>query len=178
MSVGHKIFDRVLALFGSKSEEIRSAAAFAAGESMRHVRLKLTLLGNMVVGSPTELLPAILQNVSADKSASERLLFLHALKEVILHMTAAQLESIADSLWTPLFADDTESGDDGERNVKAACVGKLTTASPRKYLPQLQVRTFARFHWLMAVTSAIVCIDSCHGSRCHSLHVHRHLVEL
>lgn len=58
-------------------------------------------------------------------------------------MTASQLEAIADSLWAPLFADESEieSEDDGERNVKAACIGKLTTANPMKYLPQLQAST-------------------------------------
>jgi cullin-associated NEDD8-dissociated protein 1 len=33
------------------------------------------------------------------------------------------------------------TGDDGVRNVKAACIGKLTTTAPAKFLPQLQVRT-------------------------------------
>jgi cullin-associated NEDD8-dissociated protein 1 len=73
-----------------------------------------------------------------------------------LHSPAAQLETLADSLWAPLFADDgakqangkstngqagIATGDDGVRNVKAACIGKLTTTAPAKFLPQLQVRT-------------------------------------
>jgi cullin-associated NEDD8-dissociated protein 1 len=72
------------------------------------------------------------------------------------HSPAAQLETLADSLWKPLFADDAPTtngknttatkagptgalGDDGVRNVKAACIGKLTTAAPARFLPQLQV---------------------------------------
>ena len=73
--------------------------------------------------------------------------------QVILHSSSAQLEVLADSFWTPLFADDSKKtsktktvaggediGDDGIRNVKAACIGKLTTTAPAKFLPQLQVR--------------------------------------
>jgi cullin-associated NEDD8-dissociated protein 1 len=74
--------------------------------------------------------------------------------QVTQHSSAAQLESIADLLWIPLFddkddagktgkkgasADEKDLGDDGIRNVKAACIGKLTTTAPAKYLPQLQV---------------------------------------
>lgn len=32
----------------------------------------------------------------------------------------------------------TSSGDNSVRNVKAACIGKLTTTAPSKFLPQLQ----------------------------------------
>jgi len=81
---------------------------------------------------------------------------LHALKEVILHLPSDQLEKLADQLWNPLFdesdgaaagrtkrtapaAGGADIGDDGIRNVKAACIGKLTMTAPGKYLPQLQV---------------------------------------
>ena len=75
-------------------------------------------------------------------------------RQVIFHSSLSQLEHLADVLWEPLFAEGTlksnpkangrsvpvsETGDDGVRNVKAACIGKLTTAVPAKYLPQLQV---------------------------------------
>lgn len=82
---------------------------------------------------------------------------------MILHSPSEQLESLADSLWAPLFAEDKaipqaapaasrsgaeaaaeELGDDGVRNVKAACIGKLTTTAPAKFLPQLQVRPAIR----------------------------------
>jgi cullin-associated NEDD8-dissociated protein 1 len=38
-----------------------------------------------------------------------------------------------------LFSDTAASAsDDSVRNVKAACIGKLTTTAPSKFLPQLQ----------------------------------------
>lgn len=33
---------------------------------------------------------------------------------------------------------DSSTTDDSVRNVKAACIGKLTTTAPAKFLPQLQ----------------------------------------
>jgi cullin-associated NEDD8-dissociated protein 1 len=63
--------------------------------------------------------------------------------QVILHSSPAQLESLADHSWSPLFAQDSSEstsdiGEDSARNVKAACIGKLTTAAPHKFLPELQ----------------------------------------
>ncbi|WWC99318.1 hypothetical protein V866_006219 [Kwoniella sp. B9012] len=123
------LFDKILGFFNNESEEVRSAAAFAAG--------------NLAVGAPKVFLPAIIKHIETVTSEATRLLLLHSLKEVILHSSAAQLELLADSLWKPLFADDVstkegEIGDDGIRNVKAACIGKLTTTAPGKFLPQLQ----------------------------------------
>lgn len=72
---------------------------------------------------------------------------------------------MADNLWKPLVTEDAPTtarangrssattnggakadkkgngalGDEGVRNVKAACIGKLTTMAPAKFLPQLQV---------------------------------------
>lgn len=46
---------------------------------------------------------------------------------------------MADSLWPALVSSDTsEAADEGVRNVKAACIGKLLTLAPGRYLPQLQ----------------------------------------
>ena len=39
----------------------------------------------------------------------------------------------------PLFEDSANSEED-TRNVAAACLGKLTTTNPSRYLPQLQAR--------------------------------------
>lgn len=100
-------------------------------------------------------LPAILEQIQSSTS-TDRLLMLHALKEVILHLPSEQLEKLADQLWNPLFDESdgaatgrnkravptvggADIGDDGIRNVKAACIGKLTMTAPGKYLPQLQV---------------------------------------
>ncbi|KAK8845507.1 hypothetical protein IAR55_006220 [Kwoniella newhampshirensis] len=131
LSANADLFDKILAFFRHESEEVRSAAAFAAG--------------NLAVGSPRVFLPEIVKHIETADSGSSRLLLLHALKEVILHSSSGQLETLADTLWKPLFADDEmaqvkkgEIGDDGIRNVKAACIGKLTTTAPGKFLPQLQ----------------------------------------
>lgn len=110
----------------------------------------------MAVGSPTDFLPILIRRIDSSSSESTRLLLLHALKEVILHSSAAQIDGLAEALWRPLFANDVvalatngsaanatgepnDIGDDGVRNVKAACIGKLTTAAPAKFLPELQV---------------------------------------
>ena len=106
--------------------------------------------GNMAVGSSKTFLPLIVRHIDTATKEADRILLLHALKEVVLHSSPAHLEAIAESLWKPLFADSEQSqsqtssnvddaGDDGIRNVKAACIGKLTTAAPSKFLPQLQV---------------------------------------
>ena len=42
-------------------------------------------------------------------------------------------------LWTPLF-ENSENQEETTRNVAAACLGKLTTTHPARYLPQLQAR--------------------------------------
>lgn len=57
-----------------------------------------------------------------------------------MHCSDDQTAGIADSLWEPLLADDDDSQDDGARNVKAACIGKLTSSNPGKYIPELRVR--------------------------------------
>lgn len=77
---------------------------------------------------------------------------------------------MADALWKPLVTEETPKkasststtsngkapadkqsgsalGDEGVRNVKAACIGKLTTMAPAKFLPQLQVSTLSALLW-------------------------------
>lgn len=68
-----------------------------------------------------------------------RLLALHAAKEVVTHCSRGQLEAVADLLWGPLF-DNSQTTEEATRNVAAACLGKLATTHPSKYLPQLHVR--------------------------------------
>ncbi|KAK7688067.1 hypothetical protein QCA50_008437 [Cerrena zonata] len=116
-------FNQAIAHFSSEQEEIRTAAAFAAG--------------NMAVGSLHHFLPVIVKMVETD--SQKRLLSLHALKEVVTHCSHGQLETVADSLWIPLFQN-SEAAEDATRNVAAACLGKLTTTHPSRYLPQLQER--------------------------------------
>lgn len=126
LSVNTDLFQAVLKYLGHNSEEVRSAAAFAAG--------------NMAVGAPTQFLPELIQRLESAQDESSRLLLLHAIKEVILHSSDPQLDVLTDELWQPLFSDldSTAVSDDGVRNVKAACIGKLTVAAPARFLPQLE----------------------------------------
>nr|XP_018266798.1 tip120-family protein [Kwoniella dejecticola CBS 10117]OBR88956.1 tip120-family protein [Kwoniella dejecticola CBS 10117] len=122
LSTTPDLLDKILSFFSAESEEVRS---------------------NLAVGAPKVFLPAVIKQIETVSSEPTRLLLLHSLKEVILHSSPAQLELLADTLWKPLFADDVSTkegdiGDDGVRNVKAACIGKLTTTAPGKFLPQLQ----------------------------------------
>jgi cullin-associated NEDD8-dissociated protein 1 len=71
--------------------------------------------------------------------STKRLLALHALKELVQHSSHAQLEKVADALWGPLF-ENSETSEETTRNVAAACLGKLTTTHPSRYLPQLHAR--------------------------------------
>jgi cullin-associated NEDD8-dissociated protein 1 len=48
------------------------------------------------------------------------------------------LEGVADLLWVPLF-ENSDNSEETTRNVAAACLGKLTTTHPSRYLPQLHV---------------------------------------
>lgn len=115
----------MLSYFKSDNEEIRSAAAFAAG--------------NMAVGAPEEYLPVLVQDIESAQDEPSRLLHLYSLKEVIMHSSTGQLEKLADFFWKPLFGDVGGQDDDGIRNIKAACIGKLTIADSARFIPQLQV---------------------------------------
>ncbi|KAI5120871.1 hypothetical protein M0805_008243 [Coniferiporia weirii] len=117
------LFHSAIELLGSADEEIRSAASFATG--------------NIAIGNLHLFLPAIVKLVQTDKE--KRLLALHALKEVASNCPSGQLESVAETIWVPLFQDSANS-EEVTRNVAAACLGKLTTTNPSRYLPQLQAR--------------------------------------
>jgi cullin-associated NEDD8-dissociated protein 1 len=96
------------------------------------------LAGNIAIGNLHLFLPYIVQLVKQDDS--KRLLALHALKEVVTHTSTSHLENLADTLWAPLF-ENSESADESSRGVAAACIGKLITTHPARYLPQVHVRT-------------------------------------
>ncbi|CEL59964.1 Cullin-associated NEDD8-dissociated protein 1 OS=Dictyostelium discoideum GN=cand1 PE=3 SV=1 [Rhizoctonia solani AG-1 IB] len=122
MSNQHEVFDNSLAFFKSDAEEIRNAAAFA--------------VGNIAIGSQERFLPVIVKLVQTDDE--KRLLSMNALKEVVSHCSQAHLESIAESLWQPLF--DTGSSHEKALNIAASCLGKLTTTNPARFLPPLEAR--------------------------------------
>lgn len=117
------IFNQAIERFTADQEEIRTAASFAAG--------------NMAVGNLHHFLPVIVKMI--EKDSQRRLLSLHALKEVVTHCSHGQLETVADLLWVPLFQN-SEISEETTRNVAAACLGKLTTTNPSRYLPQLHDR--------------------------------------
>ncbi|KAH7922400.1 ARM repeat-containing protein [Leucogyrophana mollusca] len=123
MSPQQDIFSNTIDHFSAEEEEIRTAAAFAAG--------------NIAIGNLHQFLPAILKVTESDPK--KRLLSLHALKEVVTHCSHGQLEGVAEMLWAPLFQN-SEDSEESTRNVAAACLGKLTTTHPSRYLPQLHAR--------------------------------------
>ncbi|KAJ7751005.1 armadillo-type protein [Mycena maculata] len=123
MSNQQEIFRDAIEHFAAEQEEIRAAASFTAG--------------NIAIGNLQQFLPAIVKIVKTD--AKKRLLSLHALKEVVTHCSQGQLEGVADMLWIPLF-ENSENSEETTRNVAAACLGKLATTHPSRYLPQLHAR--------------------------------------
>jgi cullin-associated NEDD8-dissociated protein 1 len=83
MSPQRDIFTNAIDYFGSDQEEIRTAAAFAAGLSRFAFTTFHSLMwesGNIAIGSLQHFLHAIVKLVESD--AKKRLLSLHALKEV------------------------------------------------------------------------------------------------
>ncbi|KAK1235725.1 hypothetical protein PQX77_001032 [Marasmius sp. AFHP31] len=123
MTPQQEIFNNAIEHFSAEQEEVRSAASFAAG--------------NIAIGNLHHFLPTIVKTVQSDPK--RRLLSLHALKEVVTHCSNGQLENVADLLWVPLF-ENSENSEESTRNVAAACLGKLATTQPSKYLPQLHAR--------------------------------------
>ncbi|KAI0358837.1 ARM repeat-containing protein [Trametes cingulata] len=123
MSPQQDIFNQAIDRFTAEQEEIRTAAAFAAG--------------NIAVGNLHHFLPSIVKMVEHDQE--KRLLSLYALKEIVTHCSHGQLETVAEMIWKPLF-ENSENQEETTRNVAAACLGKLTTTQPARYLPQLQNR--------------------------------------
>ncbi|KAG6854209.1 hypothetical protein C0991_009522 [Blastosporella zonata] len=123
MSTQKGIFTQTIDHFSSEREEVRIAAAFAAG--------------NIAIGNLQQFLPVIVKLAESDPK--KRLLSLHALKEVVTHCSQGQLEGVAEMLWVPLF-ENSETSEETTRNVAAACLGKLATTQPSRYLPQLHAR--------------------------------------
>lgn len=121
---------------------------FAAPPPLQLVRIMITptrflreadvvITGNIAVGNLHLFLPVIVKLVQNDKE--KRLLALHAIKEVVSNCPVGQLEGVAETIWVPLFKESANS-EESTRNIAAACLGKLTTTNPSRYLPQLQVR--------------------------------------
>ena len=60
--------------------------------------------------------------------------------QAVTHCSQGQLEGVADLLWGPLF-ENSQNAEETTRNVAAACLGKLATIAPSRYLPELHVTT-------------------------------------
>ena len=136
-----EVFNGAIELFASDQEDVRTAAAFAAGQpfvflSFPSHKLTPSFPGNIAIGNLHLFLPFIVHLVKQDDS--KRLLALHALKEVVTHTSTSHLENLAETLWVPLF-ENSESADESSRGVAAACIGKLITTHPARYLPQVHV---------------------------------------
>ncbi|KAG8685730.1 hypothetical protein FRC08_012945 [Ceratobasidium sp. 394] len=110
----------------------RPIAAGTINEFAKHIKG----IGNIAIGSQERFLPVIVKQVQTDEE--KRLLSMHALKEVVSHCSQAHLETIAESLWQPLF--DTGSTHENSLNIAASCLGKLTTTNPARFLPPLEAR--------------------------------------
>ncbi|KAI0063091.1 TIP120-domain-containing protein [Artomyces pyxidatus] len=123
MGAQQDVFHSAIDVFSSDQEDVRIAAAFAAG--------------NIAIGNLHQFLPSIVTLVKQDDQ--KRLLALHALKEVVTHTSHGQLENVAETLWTPLF-ENSENADESSRNVAAACIGKLITTNASRYFPQVHAR--------------------------------------
>lgn len=135
MSAQSDIFTHAIEFFTAEEEEVRTAAAFCAG--------------NIAIGNLHKFLPALVNMVQNDPK--KRLLSLHALKETVTHCSHGKLENVAEVLWGPLF-ENTETSEETTRNVAAACLGKLAVTKPARYLPQLH----AKIHDSDAGTKAII----------------------
>ncbi|ORX60348.1 TIP120-domain-containing protein [Hesseltinella vesiculosa] len=120
------IYDQVLQLFSSSSEEVKFAAAFA--------------LGSLTVGNLRTYLPLLVTQIKTD--TKRRFLLFHALKEVITRCNyQSSMSNLADAsgeIWILLLASSEEDHEEGTRSVVGECLGKLALTNTAKYLPQLE----------------------------------------
>jgi len=119
---GHApLLDAVMAGFGSPSEEVKAAAAFA--------------LGNVAAGNLQHYLPTLLKHIH---SSAHEYLVLHALKELI-GSGQATLRGYVEQMLPRLF-EFAERDEEGVRNVVAECLGKLAAVAPDAVVPALEAR--------------------------------------
>lgn len=120
----------VFAAFESPSEEVKSAASFA--------------LGSIAVGNLAKFLPFILAEVK--NQPKRQYLLLQSLREVISRTSqqesGKELQPQLGNIM-PLLFENTESEEEGTRNVVAECLGKLAFVNPEKLLPEIQSRLTA-----------------------------------
>lgn len=136
------IDQQVIDLFGSQSEEVKFAAAFA--------------LGNICVGNINKYLPSIISKIK--EQPKKRYLLLHALKEIITRYDGAgnDLSNAADELWALLLRSSESDQEEGTRTVVAECLGKLALTEYQKFLPQLEERLGASSAYVRATVATAI----------------------
>eukprot|EP00842_Homolaphlyctis_polyrhiza_P006887 jgi/Hompol1/788/HPOL_000704-RA len=147
------LHETLFARFGSSSEEIKNAAAFA--------------LGNVATGNPGLYLPFI---VAAVRAGQHQYLSVLSLKEAIsqsvsLPESRASIAPFVNEIWQLLFERAEADLEDSTRNAIAECLGLLSTADAATFLPQLQSRlTAPRPETRATVVSAIRYTFADHSS--------------
>jgi len=121
LSAHAPLLDAVMAGFGSPSEEVKAAAAFA--------------LGNVAAGNLQHYLPTLLKHIH---SSQHEYLMLHALKELI-GSGQATLRGYVEQMLPRLF-EFAERDEEAVRNVVAECLGKLAAVAPDAVVPALEAR--------------------------------------
>ena len=143
---GHApLLDAVMAGFGSPSEEVKAAAAFA--------------LGNVAAGNLQHYLPTLLKHIN---SSAHEYLMLHALKELI-GSGQATLRGYVEQMLPRLF-EFAERDEEGVRNVVAECLGKLAAVAPDAVVPALEVRGPAPAHTHHALLATYYSLPTTHYS--------------
>jgi cullin-associated NEDD8-dissociated protein 1 len=106
MSRQKDTFTSAIDHFEAEQEEIRAAAAFAAGWLVvsYHANSKSAIIGNIAIGNLHQFLPAIIKMVESDPK--KRLLSLHALKEVSCGFVHYVLDSRGFSRLLPIVLGD------------------------------------------------------------------------
>jgi len=123
----HKALQSVILGAMDGTEDEKSAASFA--------------LGNVAVGNVEKFLPSVLKEIK--ETPKKQYLLMHSLEEIITRSTGTEgvkaLMPYLPSVLELLF-ENTESEEEGTRNVVAKCLGKFALISPKDLLPALQKR--------------------------------------
>jgi cullin-associated NEDD8-dissociated protein 1 len=118
----------VLAAFEDSSEDVKTGASVA--------------LGNIAIGNMGAVLPDIFAEIQAHPK--KQYLLLGSLREVIVRQSGTKggvttLSTYFDQFLTVLF-NNTQSEEEGTRNVVSECLGKLALINPEKVIPALRER--------------------------------------
>jgi len=123
--VSNRILAIYFASFDSAKEEIKNAASYALGRS--------------AIGSPSVLLPAIVQSLeSCDQK--KRYLLLSSLKEFIQcqQKSTKPITGVAVPVVLPPLLKYTSDFEESTRTLVAECLGSLAVIDPKAILPRLQ----------------------------------------